>query len=243
VRSLWTFVAISAASPSSGDRDAWRGEDVRGHERTMGAFGTWAKAIARVMCVACAAIGVAAATGHANDGVVPAQYRLDPLRSGVAFDVKYLWHSRLAMRFGRMRAQLAGAENGLAAARVSVTIDAASLEANAPFLAGIVEGDEMLDAARYPSIRFVSTRFVRTGASSGLLEGQLTIRTTTRPVALVVTFDDTPRGASGDARPLAFSADGHFSRAAFGLSRWPAAVGDDVHMRIYVEFVRERTNP
>ncbi len=209
----------------------------------MGALGAWAKAIARVTCVACAAIGVAVASGNASDSVALERYRLDSVRSGVAFDVKYLWHSRLSMRFGRMRAQLAGAEDGLAAARVSVTIDAASLEANMPFVAGIVEGDEMLDAARYPSIRFVSTRFVRTGASSGLLEGQLTIRTTTRPVTLVVTFDETPRGAPGDARPLAFSADGHFSRAAFGLSRWPAAVGDDVHMRIYVEFVRERANP
>ena len=209
----------------------------------MGALGAWLKAVARVTCVACAALGVAVASGNASDRVALERYRLDPVRSGVAFDVKYLWHSRLAMRFGRMRAQLAGAENGLAAARVSVTIDAASLEANMPFVAGIVEGDEMLDAAHYPSIRFVSTRFVRTGASSGLLEGQLTIRTTTRPVTLVVTLDENPRGAPGDAGPLAFAADGHFSRAAFGLSRWHAAVGDDVHMRIYVEFVRERTNP
>lgn len=209
----------------------------------MGAFGNWAKAIVRVTCVACAAMGVAAAAGSASDGVPLEQYRLDPVRSGVAFDVKYLWHSRLSMRFGRMQAQLAGGEDGLAAARVSVTIDAASLEANMPFVAGIVEGDDMLDAARYPSIRFVSTRFERTGASRGLLEGQLTIRKRTRPVVLVVTFDEAPPGAPGDAPPLAFSADGQFSRAAFGLSRWPTAVGDDVHMRIHVEFVRERTNP
>lgn len=208
----------------------------------MRAFGTWAKIVAGLAWAACASIAGAATVSPVN-AAPPEQYRLDPGRSGVTFDIEYFWHARLTMRFSRMRARLEGIEDGLAAARVSVTIDAASLEANVPFVAGIVEGGDMLDAARYPVIRFVSTRFVRTGASSGLLTGTLTIRTTTRPVMLSVTFDGTPHDAPDNARTLAFFADGHFSRAAFGLSRWPSAVGDDVHMRIQAEFVRERANP
>lgn len=211
----------------------------------MRVFSTWAKtigvlvyAVYAVWAAGALAAGAAAAPGS-FEAVAPDPYRLDPVRSGVTFDVEYVLHTRLTMHIDRMRARLTGIEDGLAAARVSVTIDAASVKANMPFVARIVEGDDMLDAARYPDIRFVSTRFVRTGPSSGLLTGALTIRATTHPVTLTVTFDGTAREAGDDPPTLAFLADGHFSRAAFGLSRWPSAVGDDVHMRIRAAFVRE----
>ncbi|OMT10391.1 YceI family protein, partial [Burkholderia pseudomallei] len=197
----------------------------------------------------------------------------------------------------------------------------ASLGANVPFVAALVKGSAMLDVARYPEIRFVGTRFERTGATTGVLTGELTIRAMTRPITLAVRFDagrqlepDTgaraeregdesdesgesnpaerragqgrraaelrdgrprdagpgvadsrdamrretdsgsahrgaepperiARAAPDAARPLAFVADGHFSRTAFGLSRWLPAVGDDVRLRIRAEFVRARADP
>jgi polyisoprenoid-binding protein YceI len=210
------------------------------------ALGVWRRTAGAWACAACAAwvlTGGAAATISSAGVAPPGQYRLDPLRSGVTLDVEYLLHTRLTMHIRRMRAWLTGVDDGFASARVDVKLDASSVEANMPFVAGIVEGDDMLDAARYPDISFVSTHFVRTGVSSGLLTGALTIRSTTRPVTLSVTFDRAPHGPADGTRALAFSADGHFSRSSFGLSRWPSAVGDDVHLRIQAEFVRERANP
>jgi polyisoprenoid-binding protein YceI len=199
-----------------------------------------ATAIAALACVACAVVGVNA--GPVGTSVPLALYRLDPQRSGVTFEVTNYWHTNLTMRFSRMRAELNGFQ-GSVAGRVMVTIDATSLEANIPFVTGIVEGNDMLDVAHFPAIRFVSTRFVRTGTVTGLLTGDLTIRAMTYPVALAVTFDENPHHSPGVPETLAFSADGHFSRAAFGLLRWSGTVGDDVHMRIHAEFVRERADP
>ena len=209
----------------------------------MRIFGSWAETIGVLACVAWVSIAGAPATALATDAVPQAEYRLDPARSTVTFDVEYFLHARLTMHVSRMRAWLTGIQEGFAAARVSVTIDAASIKASLPFVADVVEGDDMLDAARYPDIRFVSTRFVRTGMANGLLTGALTIRTITRPVTLSVTFEGAGRDAPDDGRTLAFFADGHFSRAEFGMSRWPSAVGDDVHMTIQAQFVRERANP
>ncbi|MCG5078929.1 YceI family protein [Paraburkholderia tagetis] len=196
--------------------------------------------IAAFACVACSGFGVA---GEQIVTSVPlAQYRLDPRHSGVTFEVANYWHSSLTMRFSRICAELEGFR-GSVAGRVTVTIDAASLEANVPFVAGIVKGGDMLDVAQYPAILFVSKRFSRTSTVTGLLMGDLTIRAKTYPVALAVTFDESPPHPPGAPETLAFSADGHFSRAAFGLSRWSPTVGDDVHMRIQAEFVRERGDP
>ena len=171
--------------------------------------------IATFVFAACVAAGVIAVP--AGTSVPMAQYRLDPHRSGVTFEVADYWHSNLTMRFSRMRAQLDGFR-GPVWGRVKVAIDATSLEANVPFVAGIVEGNDMLDVAHYPAIRFVSTRFIRTGTVTGLMTGDLTIRATTYPVALAVTFDENPHHPPGGPETLALSADGHFSRAAFGLS-------------------------
>ncbi|AIO68867.1 YceI family protein [Burkholderia oklahomensis] len=264
----------------------------------MDAAGSCGKAVATLACVVCAwlapgvGVGAGGAAGAADaepavalDASLQAapRYRLDPRRSGVTFRVDNFWHAHLTMRFTRMRAELASADDDLVASRVDVTIDAASLGANVPFVAALVKGSAMLDVARYPEIRFVGTRFVRTGAATGLLTGDLTIRATTRPITLAVAFDAGPRDANPhdagqrdavrrdisprdavqrDADPrdaslrdanlrdasraahtLAFVADGHFSRTAFGLSRWLPAVGDDVRMRIQAEFVRERADP
>ncbi|WP_035514780.1 YceI family protein [Paraburkholderia nodosa] len=202
---------------------------------------------ARVSAIAmfgvCAACAVAGASADPIDTSAPlAQYRLDPGRSSVTFDVANAWHSNLTLRFSRIGAQLEGFQ-GFAVGRVLVTIDATSLESNTPFVAGFVESGDMLDVAHFPAIRFASTRFVRTGTFTGLLTGDLTIRTTTRPVTLAVAFDEEPHDPPGARQTLAFSADGHFSRAAFGLSKWSRAVGDEVHLRIHAEFVQERADP
>ncbi|MFD1561040.1 YceI family protein [Paraburkholderia silviterrae] len=199
-----------------------------------------ATAIVALVCAAWTAVGLSADAIDAS--APPVQYRLEPRGSAVTFDVANIWHSNLTMRFSHMRGQIDGF-NGIGAGRVMVTIDATSLETSVPFVTGSIEGGDMLDVAHYPAIRFVSTRCERTGTVTALLIGNLTIRATTRPVALAVTFDADPRDPPGAPRTLAISADGHFSRAAFGLSSGSSAFGDDVHIRIQAEFVRERPGP
>ncbi|WP_322015405.1 YceI family protein [Paraburkholderia sp. J12] len=206
----------------------------------MGRISTCATAIVAFLCAACPAVGRSA------DPVDPSApqglYRLDPHRSAVVFDIANVWRPALTMRFSRVRAQLDGFDDR-AAGHVMVTIDATSLESSTPFVAGVVEGNNMLDVVHYPVIRFVGTHFVRTGALTGLLTGDLTIRETTHAVALAVTVEEDPRDPPDAPRTRVFSADGHFSRAAFGLSKWPSVVGDDVHMKIRAEFVGERPDP
>lgn len=172
----------------------------------------------------------------ADAGERRGQYLLDPDGSSMTFEVDAFASSRIRMRFRRMHAQLEGTEAGLDAGRVMVAIDTASFDASPSFLSPIIKGGGMLDVARYPEIRFVSTRFVQTGEGGGLLVGNLTIRGITHQVTLLVTPSraaEHPKHAGS----LAFSAAGDISRRAFGLSAWSPIVGDAVHMSIQVEFV------
>jgi polyisoprenoid-binding protein YceI len=143
------------------------------------------------------------------------------------------------MRFDRAEGALNWRAGGLAASSVDVSIDASSVDTNVPLLDKLVKGKDMFDAAHNPTIHFVSTRFDRTGENSGKLNGDLTIRGVTHPVALDVTFNGYGVNPLTKQDTLGFSATGKFSRGQFGLTTWYPAVGDDVNVRIEAEFEKK----
>jgi polyisoprenoid-binding protein YceI len=164
------------------------------------------------------------------------RYDLDLDHCSITFDVEHFKYSRFTMRFDRKKGQLNWNEGGLEQSSVSVSIDAASIDTNVPLLDKMVKSESLLDVERYPEIRFVSTKFERTGESRGTLTGNLTIHGVTQPVTLDVTFNGFARDPLTKKDTLGFSAEGQFSRAKFGLATWYPAVGDDIHVRIQAEF-------
>ncbi|MFC0399989.1 YceI family protein [Paraburkholderia rhizosphaerae] len=194
-------------------------------------------AAATFVSTACTPLEVVTHTVSTNESRVPVgQYKLDANHWSVIFDVDHFKYSRFVMRFDRVTGQLDWRERGMENSSVAITIDAASVDTNVPQLDKMVKGDDMLNAARYPEIRFVSTHFERTGEASGKLTGDLTIHGTTQPVTLDVKFNGYGRDPLTKADTLGFSAEGRFSRSRFGLTTWYPAVGDDVHVRIQAEF-------
>lgn len=196
-------------------------------------------AVSTVLLPACTALQVVTHTVSADEARVPAgDYALDAHHWSITFDVDHLKYSRFTMRFDRAQATLEWKPGGMEASTVDVSIDASSVDTNEPFVDKLVKGPYMFDAADHPAIRFVSTRVVRTGNAEGRLEGNLTIRGVTKPVALDVKFNGYGIDPLTKKDTLGFSAHGHFGRSQFGLGTWYPAVGDDVRVRIEAEFVR-----
>ncbi|WP_233837397.1 YceI family protein [Paraburkholderia sp. ZP32-5] len=189
--------------------------------------------------VACTPVQVLTHSVSQNEARVPVgRYEIDQDHTSITFDIDHFKYSRFTMRFDRKHGQLDWNDGGLERSTASVTIDAASIDTNVPLLDKMVKSDSMLGVSQYPEIRFASTRFERTGESRGTLTGDLTIRGVTQPVTLDVTFNGFAPDPLTKKDTLGFSADGHFSRAKFGLATWYPAVGDDIHVRIQAEFVK-----
>jgi polyisoprenoid-binding protein YceI len=189
--------------------------------------------------MACTPLQVLTHTVSQNEARVPVgRYDIDPDHSSITFDVDHFKYSRFTMRFDRKQGQLDWNEGGLDKSSAAITIDAASIDTNVPLLDKMVKSANMLDVSRYAEIRFASTRFERTGESRGTLTGELTIHGVTEPVTLDVTFNGFAPDPLTKKDTLGFSADGHFSRAKFGLATWYPAVGDDIRVRIQAEFVK-----
>lgn len=95
---------------------------------------------------------------------------------------------------------------------------------------------------RFPTLAFRSTRVERTGERTLRVEGDLTIRDVTRPVALEVEYLGAVRDPYGNQRAI-FSATGRINREEFGIT-WNQAletggflVGKDVDLEIEVAAV------
>ncbi|MGY6159152.1 YceI family protein [Paraburkholderia strydomiana] len=190
-----------------------------------------------LFATACTPLQVLTHSVSQNEARVPVgRYDLDHDHCSITFDVEHFKYSRFTMRFDRKTGQLDWKEGGLERSSVSVTIDAASIDTNVPLLDKMVKSPSLLDVERYPEIRFVSTKFERTGEARGTLTGDLTIHGVTQPVTLDVTFNGFAPDPLTKKDTLGFSAEGHISRATFGLATWYPAVGDDIHVRIQAEF-------
>ena len=199
----------------------------------------------RVACVLSATILLGFAAPAARAGAVqdarpehatpaaPGHYVLDNSRSTLTARVKRLGVAPRVVRFERFDATLDVAADP-AASKVEVVVDATSADAGSSRFDRQV-ADEMLDAARYPQMKFVSTSVEQTGPTSGRIHGDLTFRGVTRPLTLDARISDAAPGPDGRPR-VEVSASGSFKRSEFGATEFLALASDEVRLQIEAEF-------
>ncbi len=148
-------------------------------------------------------------------GFIAGTWQIDPVHSEVSFVVRHLVVSKLRGRFDAFNGTIVTSED-LARSSVRVLIEAASINTNEPNRDNHVRSSDFLDAEHYPNITFVSTA-IRTERDRYFVDGELTIRGTTRPVTLDVEvngFTPDPYGATR----AGFSATAQIDRNDFGVS-------------------------
>ena len=128
---------------------------------------------------------------------------------------------------------------------LDVKIDPARISTGVPALDRLLRSDDFFDAAANPSIAFRSTLVVATGERTGEVSGDLTIRGTTRPVTLAVTWNFTGEHPLGLVNPSfagkfvsGFSASTRLLRSEWGLGRGAPLISDEIEVAIEVEAVR-----
>ncbi|AVO37046.1 YceI family protein [Pukyongiella litopenaei] len=168
-------------------------------------------------------------------GAAARRYRLDPgaTRVGFTFTLNGTPQSgTLPVRQADIRIDPAR----LTASSVDVRLDAGRARTGIGFVTTTLIGPQMLDARRFPEIRFRSTA-IRPGAGGRLsdgagITGDLTLHGITRPLTFAADLY-RPRGsAADDLSRLTVHLRGHLSRAAFGLTAYADMVGDTVGLSI-----------
>ena len=167
--------------------------------------------------------------------VVPAgDYVLDKRHASVIAKVSHMGLSGYTMRFDKVDGRFDFDPAQPDAAKLTVTIDANSLDVGDDGLSRKF-AREFLGAAANPEITFVSTGIQRTDPTHGEINGDLTLDGVTRPVRLDVTFNGYDVSLIGGRR-MGFSAVCDIVRSEFGSKAWLGLVGDKVHLIIEAEF-------
>lgn len=181
---------------------------------------------------------IALAAGNAM--ARPADYRLDPVHSRIAFSVQHLGFSSAIGTFSRPRGWLHFDPDDWRSARAEIEIDLASLDlGDADWNARLARKDGF-DSGAFPLARFRSTAVRPVDARHFTVEGLLTLRGQDHPVRLEVRFNRLARHPLTLRRTAGFSATARLSRSALGLTAWKSMVGDEVELRVEVEAQRKR---
>lgn len=164
-------------------------------------------------------------------------YEIDSSHGYIVFSYWHQGYSRPFVRYDDWTATLDWNAENPEASSVSVTIDAASVNSGVSRFDDHMRSGDMFEVETFPEITFESTSLERTGANTGKMTGDLTIKGVTKPVTLDVVINKAAYEERGESYKLGFSARGALNRSDYGVDYAVPFVGDEVELIIETEFV------
>ena len=122
------------------------------------------------------------------------------------------------------------------ASTISVVIDATAVDSGVDVFDDHLNGERFFDTAKFPQITFQSTSVKKTGADTGTVTGDLTIKGVTKPVTLDVKFNKDAFDEKDSSSKIGFSGTTSINRSDFGIDFLVPNVGDNIDIVIEAEF-------
>src|ERR1700680_2417766 len=113
-------------------------------------------------------------------------YKIDPTHTSVTGRVLHGKLSYYTFRFDKVDGSYIYDPAKPEATKVEISIDPASIDSNLPRFDNRLAGPDFLDAAKYNSIKFVSTIIKRTDMTHGIMAGSLSFHGVTKALTLTV---------------------------------------------------------
>ena len=180
---------------------------------------------------------VADAAAEKDFGAISGAYKSEEMHRYITFSYSHFGYSTPQIRWREWNATLQWNAEDPAASSVSVTIDATSADSGVDVFDGHLTGENFFDTENYDEITFISTEIERTGADTGLITGDLTIKGVTKSVTLDAKFNNGAFEERNNRYKIGFSASTSVSRSDFGLDAYVPAVSDQVDIAISAEFI------
>ena len=183
-------------------------------------------------------------TQNEAQGTTTSRWQFDPYHTQVEFTAKHLGMMKVRGNFLEVNATGFIDPDHPEASSVDVTIQTASIRTHNPQRDNDLRSSNFLEADKYPTITFKSTKIEAAGQDRYTVTGDLTIKGTTRPVTLSVVkygeFNDPMMG-----HRIGYSAEGQINRKDFGLTfnmmlDGKFIVSDEIQILIEGEFVEQK---
>jgi polyisoprenoid-binding protein YceI len=169
---------------------------------------------------------------------------LDPTHSDVEFKVKHLMISTVTGHFSSFTADVATEGEDFTTAKVTFTVDAASINTKNEQRDGHLKSPDFFDTANYPQIKFTVTKIESVDNDGSYnVHGDMTMHGVTKNIKLEVEFGGVIKDPWGNTR-AGLTVSGKINRKDFGLNFHATTetggvmLGDDIKVHIALEFVK-----
>jgi polyisoprenoid-binding protein YceI len=113
----------------------------------------------------------------------PAAYAFDPTHTFVTFEIGHFGTSTNRGRFDKKEGTVQ-LDKAAKTGKVEITIDTTSINTGTPAFNTHLQSADLFDAAKFPTIKFVSDKFVFNGDKVAEVVGTLTLLGKSQPVTL-----------------------------------------------------------
>ena len=172
-------------------------------------------------------------------------WKLDHAHTKVGFAVRHMMISKVRGNFTKFDADIDIDPNNLADSKVRATIDASSIDTNNIDRDAHLRSADFFNADEHPTLEFESTKFRSHDDGKVEIDGNLTIRGTTRPITLTGEQLGPAQNPFDGSRSVGYNLRAELDREAFGL-QWNQAletggflVGKKVTIEIDAEAVEQ----
>lgn len=166
------------------------------------------------------------------------QWHADAAHSEITFKVRHMMIASVSGKFENFSASAETTESNLANAKLSFSAETESINTGNADRDNHLRSADFFDAEQFPNLTFNSTK-----VSENEVEGDLTIKGTTRKVTLQLEFGGTGTDPWGNER-MGFSVRGKINRKDWNLN-WNAAletggvlVSDEVTIYAEIQLVK-----
>lgn len=173
------------------------------------------------------------------------RWQFDPYHTQIEFSAKHLGMMTVRGTFLDFTATGYIDPDHPEASSVDITIQSASIRTHNPQRDNDLRSSNFLEADKYPTMTFKSTKIESAGPDRYKVTGDLTIKGTTRPVTLSVLKYGEFNDPTMMGHRIAYSAEGKINRKDFGMTfnamldgKW--VVSDEIQIQIEGEFVEQK---
>ena len=131
-------------------------------------------------------LAVAAATALTAGAAQAANYAIDPTHTFVTFEISHFGATTNRARFDKKQGTVEF-DRAAKTGKVDISIDVTSVNSGTPQFDKHLQSADLFDAAKHPTIKFVSDKFSFNGDKVSEVSGQLTLLGKTAPVTLKAT--------------------------------------------------------
>ena len=199
-------------------------------------------ALAATLLAAPAALAAPGVTSTKPADLPAGHYALDRTHASVVGKIKHMGFSNYQFRFTKVDASFDYDPKAPQDAKIKVTIDPGSIDtATGADEFGLkfnkeLAGDGWLEANKFPTATFVSTKVEPGAGQTGKVYGDFTLHGVTKPIVLDVTFNGVGSSFAPGSVKTGFSASTTIKRSDYGVTKYVPLVSDDVALSIEVEF-------